>query len=86
MTPPTDYPDDVTALSRLVLCGWSGTPIGDPHAPEALVYLRDGGVFVDAVLVSGPTDAVATRRDLFGTVVRRERGDVVSVVGEVLGW
>lgn len=73
------------ALSRLVLCGWVGTPIGDPSDPAALVYVRERGAVSDAVCVQSYDDAVATR-EVCGTTTRAVNGTVADVVQKVLSW
>lgn len=75
----------MAALSRLVLSGWQGSPIGDPAEPEALVYHRDG-LFHDVLYVRGDADAEASRKNTIGTVIRRATGAVDEVVTEVLTW
>ncbi|MFF0147484.1 hypothetical protein ATK36_6189 [Amycolatopsis sulphurea] len=74
-----------TALSRLVLCGWEGTPIGDPSDPAALIYVRERGAVSDAACVQSYNDAVATR-EVRGTTTRAGNGTVADVVHEVLSW
>lgn len=73
------------ALSRLVSCGWTGTLIGDPADPAALVYVRECGEVSDAVCVQSYDDAVATR-EVRGTTIRAVNGMVADVVQEVLSW
>lgn len=75
----------MAALSRLVLRGWVGTPIGDPSDPAALVYVRERGAVSDAVCVQSYDDAVATR-EVRGTTTRAVNGTVADVVHEVLSW
>lgn len=73
------------ALTRLVLSGWAGAPVGDPTQPDALVYVRERGAISDAVCVQSYDDAVATR-EVLGRTTRAVEGTVADVVGEVLSW
>ncbi|RBM14807.1 hypothetical protein DI005_29485 [Prauserella sp. PE36] len=73
------------ALSRLVLSGWRGTPVGDPTEPAALVYVHERGGVSDAVVVQGCDEAVATR-EVLGRTVRAVDGPAAEVVHEVLSW
>ncbi|GAA1190143.1 hypothetical protein [Prauserella alba] len=82
----SDYSDDMAALSRLVLAGWQGTPIGNPAAPEVLVYVRPRSAYVDSVYVTGPDRATAIRKNMLGSRLRNVDGTCAEVVNEVLGW
>lgn len=75
----------VSALRRLVLCGWSATVVGDPSDPQAIVYIRDAHGLSDAVLVKSYDDAVATR-SIVGEPVTTIRGTVADIVDIVLAW
>ncbi|MCP3798418.1 hypothetical protein NLX83_04010 [Allokutzneria sp. A3M-2-11 16] len=76
---------NISALRRLVLAGWLGVPIGDPHEPDMLVYTRVTPVVEDSIRVKAHDDAIAFRR-VAGAITATAEGTVVDVVTTVLGW
>jgi len=73
------------SLRRLVLSGWVGTVVGDPCAPDALVFVHERSGICDSVLVKSYDDAVAMRM-VVGESVRTVSGAVDDVVSAVLAW
>ena len=77
--------DAVTAVLRLVAEGFRPFVVGDPAAPDCLVYVRAAAGLRDMVKVHGPEAAEAVR--MVGTgMTRRAEGVTADVVDAVLGW
>jgi len=75
----------MTALLALVATGFRAISIGDPAAPESLVYLRQQHEVRDMVRVYGPDECEAVRM-AESRMVKQTVGTTPDVVMTVLSW
>lgn len=80
-------PADVTLayLAQLRSAGWTAVPVGDPAAPEALLFVLECGDVADSVFVKSADLAVATRQ-VGEEITISVDGSVAEVVGAALSW
>lgn len=75
----------LSAVLMLVAAGFRLFTVGDPDAPDMLVYVRPKADGRDMVKVHGPAECEAVRM-AHGKLVRQAEGTTVEVVRAVLGW
>lgn len=75
----------MTALRTLVATGFTAVSIGDPAAPESLVYLRQQHEVRDMIRVYGPDECEAVRM-ADRRMVTQTVGTTPDVVMTVLSW
>jgi len=75
----------LSAVLMLVAAGFRLFTVGDPEAPDELVYVRPKAGGRDMVRVYGPAECEGVRM-VHGKLVRQTHGTAMEVVHEVLGW